>query len=84
MLGLTSYYSLYVPDFDNLVAPLNDFTKNNATLTLIQTQECEYVFVRLKALWSLALQEYEFNVVHRKSVSNGNADTLSRMRMIYA
>jgi len=29
--------------------------------------------------WSLELQEYKFNVVHRKGVSNRNVDALSHV-----
>ena len=31
------------------------------------------------ALWSLAIQEYDFKIVYRKGSSNTNADALSRI-----
>ena len=30
------------------------------------------------ARWSLALQPFQFSIIHRPGVSNGNADALSR------
>ena len=32
--------------------------------------------------WSLAVQPFNYSVVHRAGLSNGNADTLSRVNMV--
>jgi phospholipid-translocating ATPase len=50
-------------------------TDHRALEWLSQLKDVNYRLSR----WSLALQPFQFHVVHRKGKANGNADALSRM-----
>jgi hypothetical protein len=52
--GLANYYRSFVPNFADLMAPLHDLTKKNASLTVVWTPECEQSFVKLKELMTKA------------------------------
>ena len=47
---------------------------DHAPLQWLSTQKMEGLLCR----WALALQEYDFQIMHRKCSQNGNADALSR------
>ena len=48
---------------------------DHAPLQWLSAQKMEGMLCR----WALALQEYDFDIVHRKGSLNGNADALSRL-----
>jgi hypothetical protein len=39
-------------------------------------------FIRKLVHWALILQEYEFKVIHRPSITHHNMDTMSRRPLI--
>ncbi|KAL5516749.1 hypothetical protein EMCRGX_G002156 [Ephydatia muelleri] len=49
---------------------------DHAPLQWLAEQKSEGLLCR----WALAVQEYDFSIVYRKGVSNGNADALSRRK----
>ena len=49
---------------------------DHAPLQWLAQQKSEGLLCR----WSLAIQEYDFSIVYRKGLSNGNADALSRRK----
>ena len=49
---------------------------DHAPLQWLAEQKSKGIFCR----WALAVQEYDYSIVYRKGVSNGNADALLRRK----
>ncbi|GBN34978.1 Retrovirus-related Pol polyprotein from transposon gypsy [Araneus ventricosus] len=84
-LGLCTYYRRFVRNFSAIARTPHKLTEARSNFNW--TEVCEKYFNCLKqdwepegqiARWIQRLQEYDFEIQHRKGTSHGNADALSR------